>query len=158
MTTCFFLFSFLHCFTHAIVQSVLYSFDHAQDSRVASILKEAQVPRNEVAWLNRHSHNNFTLQLCKHVPLTKSAASTCEVIFQSGDVSARPVPLGFRGDVGRFLILFRLIDLIDDSLGRSQIKEQSPMSTQLRRPDWRLRPLPSAADKPFCSMDSVREC
>lgn len=133
VATCFFLFSFLHCFVHAIVQSVLYSFDHAQDTRVSGILKEAQVPRNEVAWLNRHPGNNFTLQLCKHVPLTKSAASTCEVVFQSGDTVAKLVPPGFRRDV-RYLFSFVQRSLINKALDRALRQEKSPIRPG--SPDW----------------------
>ncbi|KAL5512610.1 hypothetical protein ACEPAG_3263 [Sanghuangporus baumii] len=94
ITTCFFLFSFLHCFVHGIVQSVLFSFDHDANVRVSSILGEAQVPRDQVAWLHRDD-GNFTLKLCKHVPLTRVHADQCKLIFQTG-MGAIYVPSEFR--------------------------------------------------------------
>ncbi|KAH8115391.1 hypothetical protein DFH11DRAFT_1507661, partial [Phellopilus nigrolimitatus] len=94
ITTCFFLFSFLHCFIHGIVQSVLFSFDAGADLRVSTILKEAEIPPNEIAWLTRH-RDNFTLQLCKDVPIAGGNKSTCELIFQTG-AGPIQVPQGYR--------------------------------------------------------------
>lgn len=94
ITTFFFLFSFLHCFVHSIVQSVLFSFDNDADGRVSTILKEADVPKDQVAWLQRHD-GDFTLKLCKHVPVTREHQDLCELIFQSG-AGLINVPPGFR--------------------------------------------------------------
>ncbi|KAI5120285.1 hypothetical protein M0805_005342 [Coniferiporia weirii] len=96
VVTCFFLFSFMHCFTQGIVQSVLFSLDMGANSLVSGILSQAQIPQKdpEIAWLVRRQ-GNFTLSLCKDVPVLKKNEQSCELIFQTG-AGPIPVPTGFR--------------------------------------------------------------
>lgn len=116
ITTCFFLFSFLHCLIHSIVQSILYSYDHEADALASSIIKQAGIPQDEVAWLTR-SDGVYTLKLCTHVPINTDHKDNCTLIFQS-NLGSEDVPPGYKRDLGLFTSNTDIsIEPIEDSNG-----------------------------------------
>jgi len=93
-TVIFFLFTFLHCFAQGIIQAVLYSADYDEQSLTASILSEGQVPTDKTfPWLTRQGED-FTLQLCSSIPISKNQP-VCQTIFETGN-NSMPIPSGFR--------------------------------------------------------------
>ena len=130
ITTFFFLFSFLYCLIHSLVQSFLYSYDHQADRMASSVVREADVPQNEVSWLTR-SDGIYTLKLCKHVPLTDTNARDCKVIFRSGNNSLS-IPPGYRREV-KVLQFFPVLLLgIDSRVFHSLINQILVLSWSLQ--------------------------
>jgi hypothetical protein len=93
ITTIFFLFSFLHCFAHGIVQSLLFTVDADASSLVSTIIEVAEVPTGHFAWLTRPDEH-FLLRLCDAVPVGKPV-SPCHDIFDSRR-GKLVVPPGFK--------------------------------------------------------------
>ena len=98
ITLAFFLFGVVQCFIQMILQSLLYSVDLDNSTLVMSIIREAKVPRREIAWLTGNSME-FKLRLCTDIPFGMTD-SFCTIAFDSsrGSVSV-PVPAGFRRSV-----------------------------------------------------------
>ena len=100
-TTIFFLFSFLFCFTHSLVQSFLFALDANANALTSSIMTVAEVPTDKFAWLTR-SHNSstgeevFTLRSCSAIPMERAKDDTsCVVVFETGE-GIIDIPAGFR--------------------------------------------------------------
>jgi len=90
----FFLFSIVHCFTQAIIQSFLYSVDSEHSNLAKGIIQEANVPRREIPWLTGNP-KEFKLQLCTDLPLGMTD-NVCKIAFDSRQSSARAfVPRAF---------------------------------------------------------------
>lgn len=95
LSLAFFLFSFIHCFAQGITQSFLYSLDSDSSTLVSTILRDARVPRRELAWLTGYA-DNFQLHLCTNVPFGRLIGS-CTTLFESSNSNASvPVPAGLR--------------------------------------------------------------
>lgn len=107
-TLCFFLFSFVHCFTQGILQALVYSVDYASGDLVSTIVSKAEVPRGDLAWLTGWT-DDFQIQLCTNVPLNVTANKTkpfCATLFRSSDPGATiPVPASYKRSVGLYVLL-----------------------------------------------------
>jgi hypothetical protein len=94
----FFLFGVVHCFAQVIIGSLLYSVDSENSALVTSVIREAEVPRREIAWLTGNP-KEFKLHLCTNIPFG-ATDNFCITAFDSrhGNFSV-PVAVGFRRSV-----------------------------------------------------------
>jgi len=81
-----------------IIGSLLYSVDSENSALVTSVIREAEVPRREIAWLTGNS-KEFKLHLCTNIPFG-ATDNFCTTAFDSrhGNFSI-PVAVGFRRSV-----------------------------------------------------------
>jgi hypothetical protein len=98
ITLAFFLFSVIHCFVQGTLHSLLYSIDMDNSNLVKSIIREAKVPRREIARLAGNLME-FELQLCTSIPIGMTD-NFCATIFDSRQGNAAiAVPAGFKRSV-----------------------------------------------------------
>jgi hypothetical protein len=98
ITVAFFLFSVLQCFAQVIMESLLYSVDVDSRTLVMSVIRAAEVPRREIAWLTGNTEE-FKLQLCTNIPFGMTD-NFCTTAFDSRQGNASvSVPAGFRRSV-----------------------------------------------------------
>ncbi|KAJ6619810.1 hypothetical protein B0H10DRAFT_1148958 [Mycena sp. CBHHK59/15] len=91
-TIAFFLFCFVHCFAEGFIQAFIFSLDSDASALVTSILRQAEVPRNNFGILHRHN-GNATLELCNLIP-TYIDNPPCELVYQTGQPNL-PLPSQF---------------------------------------------------------------
>lgn len=106
ITVAFFLFSVLQCFAQVIMESLLYSVDVDSRTLVMSVIRAAEVPRREIAWLTGNTEE-FKLQLCTNIPFGMTD-NFCTTAFDSRQGNASvSVPAGFRRSVDGVRMLHR---------------------------------------------------
>lgn len=104
-TIAFFLFCFIHCFAEGFIQAFLFSQDSNANAVVTSILRQAEVPRNNFGVLTRHA-GNATLRLCNAIPTYLSTDAPCETIFQTGTpILQLPSRFNLTGNAGTDIFL-----------------------------------------------------
>ncbi|KAJ7141870.1 hypothetical protein C8R43DRAFT_1131174 [Mycena crocata] len=82
VTVAFFLFSFVHCFAQGIIQSFLYSLDSDYSNVVTQIVREADIPLQNITYI-KGSSNHYTLRMCIDIPYGQSP-NPCFIAFHSG--------------------------------------------------------------------------
>jgi hypothetical protein len=88
VTLSFFLFSFLHCFTHGILQSFLYTADDTWGSLTSQIVARAHTnPTVFPQFTGRHG--SYSLELCNQVPVVGGDPHPCVPFFTAG----QPLPV-----------------------------------------------------------------
>jgi hypothetical protein len=99
LSLAFFLFSAMNCVVQVIMQFLLYSADSESSTLVASAVRDAMVPQQEIAWLTGNLQE-FKVQLCTNIP-TGKMESFCTTVFNSRQDNIS-VPVEFRRSVGIF--------------------------------------------------------
>ncbi|KAH9982015.1 hypothetical protein BJV74DRAFT_989202 [Russula compacta] len=94
VTVAFFLFSFVHCFAQASLQSFLFSTDDAWGSVTSNIVANAHISSTIFA---EHTGRNgqYALELCDEVPVLGGEPNPCEHFFTAGQADPITIPSRF---------------------------------------------------------------
>ncbi|KAI0752121.1 hypothetical protein C8Q74DRAFT_1373907 [Fomes fomentarius] len=94
-TLAFFLLSVVHCVAQGLTAAFVYSEDASSYAFINSVVRTADVPKNEVARLFR-SGTNLTLKLCTAAPIGDRLNKDCETVWSTttdvGQTDADLVP------------------------------------------------------------------
>lgn len=72
----------MHCSAETVLQHFLRQTDQNASSTIHDVLRVAQVPREEVAWLS-HNNGSVDLKVCTTVPLG-NVSTICWSVYEYG--------------------------------------------------------------------------